>query len=205
MTRLKIGLLDELAEVHPGYPFRGKLPLDVRGNDYVVQFRHVVVGEPVNDRDRSFLDRVTLPGKKRPTYLRPGDVIFMAKGTRNNAVMIEDVPTNTVCTPNFYHIRLKPAASYLMSEFLAWQINHGTAQQYFAACSQGTAAPSITKSQLESLPIIIPPIKEQNLMVNLANAATKERKLMEQLIENRNRMLGAIGHHILHPDHLPEN
>lgn len=205
MVKLKINSLSELADIHPGYPFRGRLSLDRAGDAYVVQFRHVVVGEPLSDKDGKTLDRANLPGRKRPTYLRRGDVIFMAKGTRNNAVVIGDVPPHTVCTPNFYHIRLKPAAHNLMPEFLAWQINHETAQRYFATCSQGSVAPSITKSQLEGLPVTIPPLGKQNLMVRLAGAATREQRLMERLIENRQRMLQAVGNHILHPDQLPEN
>ena len=40
-------LLGELSAIQPGYPFRGKLPLDANGDAYVVQFRHVVAGEEV--------------------------------------------------------------------------------------------------------------------------------------------------------------
>tara|TARA_R110000764_G_scaffold112761_10_gene199795 strand:+ start:23028 stop:23645 length:618 start_codon:yes stop_codon:yes gene_type:complete len=200
MKRPKTGLLDELAEIHPGYPFRGRLSLADAGNAHVVQFRHILVGEPLNDKHGKFLDCVILPGRKHPTYLRRGDVIFMAKGARNNAVVIGDVPANTVCTPNFYHIRLKEDASNLMPEFLAWQINHGTAQQYFATCSQGSAAPSVTKSQLECLPIIIPPIEKQRQIVGLADAAIRERQLLNQLIENRQRMVNAVGHQLLRSD-----
>src|SRR5680860_675325 len=158
MNRSKIykQSLGELADLHPGYPFRGKIPLDAGGDAYVVQFRHVLVGEPLRDNDGKTLDRVSLPGRKRPTYLRRDDVIFMAKGTRNDAAVIGDVPVNTVCTPNFYHIRLKPEAYRLMPEFLAWQLNYVDAQRYFAMCSQGSAAPSITKSQLGNLTVVIP-------------------------------------------------
>ncbi|WP_216648594.1 restriction endonuclease subunit S, partial [Salinivibrio sp. VYel6] len=78
---------------------------------------------------------------------------------------------------------------------------HVDAQRYFASCSQGSAAPSITKSQLGDLPIVIPSIEQQKLMVKLSDAATSEQKLLSQLMENRRRMLDAVGHHILHPDH----
>jgi Restriction endonuclease S subunits len=194
-------LLRSLATIQPGYPFRGKLPIDSNGDAYVVQFRHIVLGEPLSDKDAKALDRVKLPGRKPPNYLCPSDLIFMAKGTRNHAAVIADVPSNTVCTPNFYHIRLKPEVARLLPEFLAWQLNHVDAQRYFASCSQGSAAPSITKSQLGDLPIVIPPIEQQKLMVKLSDAATSEQKLLSQLMENRRRMLDAVGHHILHPDH----
>ena len=87
-----------------------------------------------------------------------------------------------------------------MPEFLAWQLNHVDAQRYFAMCSQGSAAPSITKSQLGNLPIVVPPIEQQALMVKLADAATREQQLLNQLIENRQRMIDAAGHQLLRPD-----
>ena len=197
--------LRSLATIRPGYPFRGKLPIDSSGDAYAVQFRHIVLGEPLSDKDGKTFDRVKLTGRKRPSYLWPSDLVFMAKGTRNHAAVIADVPSNTVCTPNFYHIRLKPDAFWLMPEFLAWQLNHVDAQRYFASCSQGSVAPSITKSQLGDLPIVIPSIEQQKLMVKLSDAATREQQLLNELIENRQRMLNAAGHHILHSESATGN
>ncbi|MGP8288785.1 restriction endonuclease subunit S [Vreelandella zhanjiangensis] len=193
-------LLQSIAAIQPGYPFRGKLELDSNGDAFVVQYRHLVVGETLIDKQGKTLDRVTLPGRKRPEYLCPGDILFMAKGTRNGAAVIRELPHNTVCTPNFYHIRLTPSACNVIPEFLAWQLNHVDAQRYFAMCSQGSAAPSITKSQLGNLPIVVPPIEQQTLMVKLADAATREQQLLNQLIENRQRMIDAAGHQLLRPD-----
>ena len=193
-------LLQSIAAIQPGYPFRGKLELDGNGDAFVVQYRHLVVGEPLHDKQGKTLDRVTLSGRKRPEYLFPGDILFMAKGTRNDAAVVTDLPHNTVCTPNFYHIRLTQGAFNLMPEFLAWQINHSDAQRYFAMCSQGSVAPSITKSQLGSLPIVVPSIEQQKLMVKLDNAAIREKKLLNQLIDNRQRMIDAAGHQLLCSD-----
>lgn len=193
-------LLRSLATIHPGYPFRGKLPVDKDGNAFVVQFRHLAVGESLDDKDGKTLDRVTLPGRRRPDYLWPGDILFMARGTRNDAAVVSVLPSNTVCTPNFFHLRLKPEAFRLMPEFLAWQLNQTDAQRYFAMCSQGSAAPSVTKTQLGDLPVVVPPIEQQKLMIKLADAARREQALLEQLIENRQRMTDALARHILRPD-----
>jgi len=192
--------LRSLAIIQPGYPFRGKLPIDGNGDAYAVQFRHIVLGEPLSDKHGKTLDRVKLPGRKRPDYLQSGDVIFMAKGTRNHAAVVGKVPPNTVCTPNFYCIRLHSDSSGLMPEFLAWELNHINAQRYFAVCSQGSATPSITKSQLSDLPIVIPPIEQQKFMVKLADAATRERQLLNQLIENRQLMINAVARQLLRLD-----
>ena len=197
--------LRSLVNIHPGYPFRGKLPLGKDSNAFVVQFRHLVAGEPLNDKDGKTLDRVTLPGRRRPDYLWPGDILFLARGTRNDAAVVRALPHNTVCTPNFFHLRMKPEAFNLMPEFLAWQLNHADAQRYFAMCSQGSAAPSIAKTQLGDLPIVVPPVEQQKLIMKLVETARQEQTLLEQLIENRQRMIDAVGRKLLHPDTMTGN
>lgn len=192
--------LRSLATIQPGYPFRGKLPVDKDGNAFVVQFRHLVVGEALDNKHGQTLDRVTLPGRRRPDYLWPGDILFMARGTRNGAAVVKALPHNTVCTPNFFHLRLKPEAFSLMPEFLAWQLNHVDAQRFFAMCSQGSAAPSVTKTQLGDLPVVVPSLEQQKLMMKLVGAARQEQALLEQLIENRHRMTNAVARKILRPD-----
>jgi len=192
--------LRSLATIHPGYPFRGKLPVEKDGNVFVVQFRHLAAGESLDDKDGKTLDRVTLPGRRRPDYLWPGDILFMARGTRNDAAVVKSLPHNTVCTPNFFHLRLKPEAFNLMPEFLAWQLNHVDAQRYFAMCSQGSAAPNVTKTQLGDLPVVVPSPEQQKLMMKLVGAAQREQALLEQLIENRQRMTDAVARHILRPN-----
>lgn len=194
-------VLNRLASIQPGYPFRGRLAVSGEDDAFVVQFRHIVVGGRLDDKHGATLDKAILTGRKEPDYLHPGDVLFMAKGTRNDAALVGDVPPNTVCTPNFYRIRLKPEIDNLLPAFLNWQLNHLDAQRYFSMCSQGSAASSITKSQLETLPIIIPSLEAQQVMVNLADAAFQEQGLLSELIENRRRMVVAAGHHILHPEH----
>lgn len=198
-TQLKCCSLRELVDIWPGYPFRGKLPLSPGGEAFVVQFRHVEVGARVQDSAGTFLDRANLTGRKSPNFLQQEDVLFMAKGTRNFAAVIGDVPENTVCTPNFYHLRLKPETAGLVADFLAWQLNHRDAQRYFAACSQGSVAPSITKLQLGDLPIVVPPLDQQQRLVELSGAAFREEQVLGQLIDNRRRMVSAVGHQILHP------
>lgn len=192
--------LRDLVDIHPGYPFRGKLPLNIDGDARVVQFRHIKPGQPLSDPDGSVLDRVGLPGRKKPNYLCPGDVLFMAKGPRNYAVTVGEVPENTVCTPNFFHLRLKAGRHNLLAEFLAWQLNHMDAQKYFAICSQGSVAPSVAKGQLGHLPISVPPMDQQNYMIGLVRAAVQEEEVLSKLIDNRHRMINTVGHQILHQE-----
>lgn len=191
-------LLHEIADIYPGYPFRGSLPINPDGEVFVVQFRNVIVNNPLNCPGGEGLDRVDLTGRKPSKYLEPDDVIFMAKSTRNHALAIETVPLNTICSPHFFHIRLKKTAPAILGTFIAWQINHTDAQRYFASCGQGSAARMISKSQLGELPVYVPSIEKQKALVGLSYAAAQEAELLARLIENKQRMIDAIGHQVMH-------
>ena len=84
-----------------------------------------------------------------------------------------------------------------MPEFLAWQMNHGTAEMYFARGGQGTAVRSITRAQLQDLPILLPTIEKQKTMAGLVTTAQQEKQLMSKLIGNRQQQLKAIGRQLL--------
>jgi len=47
---------------------------------------------------------------------------------------------------------------------------------------------------------VIPSIEKQKLMVKLADSATREQNLLNQLIENRQRMINAVGRKLLRSD-----
>ncbi|WP_154045158.1 hypothetical protein [Vreelandella subglaciescola] len=61
----------------------------------MVQLLHVVPGEPLAAPHGEGLDQVNLPGLRRPTYLQPGDIRFMAKWLRHDAALVGRVPPNT--------------------------------------------------------------------------------------------------------------
>ena len=118
---------------------------DANGDTFVVQFRHVTPGQAIDIPDGHDLDRTVVTGRKAPNYLQPGEVLFMARGTRNDAAVVAAVPPATVCASNFFLVRIRPGAEELLPAFLAWQLNHRQAQRYFTMCNQGTASPSIAK------------------------------------------------------------
>lgn len=185
--------LHTLADIYPGHPFRGSPVSDANGDTFVVQFRHVTPGQAIDTAEGHGLDRTVLTGRKAPNYLQPGDVLFMARGTRNDAAVVDAVPPATVCTPNFFLIRPRPETKELLPAFLAWQLNHRLAQRFFASCNQGTAAPSIAKAQLSATPIYLPPLKTQLTLVGLSQAVFAEREHLLHLIANRQKQLDLIG------------
>lgn len=187
--------LKTLVDILPPYPFRGGIKVTDNGDTYLVQIRHADehAGALVG-----VLDRVRLPGKREPDYLENGDVLFVAKGPRNFAVHIHDIPPNSVCSPHFFHLKVPSGTgARVLPEFLAWQINQCAVQTYLARCGQGSVVPSITRQQIEEMPVVVPPLAVQARFVVLLQAARKEERVLQALIENRRQMVQGIGQQIL--------
>ena len=180
-------MLKSLVDVQAGHPFRGSVPLVEAGNAYALQMRDL---SPSGDVTWEGLIRTAVDTGKPVQWLEPGDVVFVARGARNYAVCLRDVPKPTVCSPNFFLLRIKSPT--LLPEFLAWQINRAPAQRYLASNAEGSDQLSIRRPVLEAMPLAVPPLSQQRLIVALAEAAVHEERQLHALIRNRQQQLDAL-------------
>jgi restriction endonuclease S subunit len=158
------------------------------GDVAIVQMRNVDADRGVN---WSEVQRIALPSKRAPALLAVGDIIFTTRGTRNFALALDTVEGEAVCSPHFFVIRaFNP--SMIVPAFLAWQINQRPAQEYLQREATGSHILNIRREVIEALPVTIPPLQTQHIIVALANAAKAEQAALTKLIENRNQQLEAI-------------
>lgn len=157
------------------------------GNAYALQMRDL---SPSGEIDWGGLVRTEVDAHKHVQWLEAGDVLFVAKGARNYAVCLSEVRKHTVCSPNFFLLRIKSPT--LLPEFLAWQINRLPAQRYLASNAQGSDQLSIRRTVLEALPLALPPLHQQQMIVALAEAAAHEERQLQALIRNRQQQLDAL-------------
>ncbi|MBK9028816.1 MAG: restriction endonuclease subunit S [Propionivibrio sp.] len=192
--------LSDLVELRAGHPFRGSVPEAADGNAYALQMRDV---SPEAGVAWGGLVRTGLDTRKSPDWLQRGDVVFVARGMRNYALCMDEVPMPTVCSQYFFLLRVRsaPLLPSLLPEFLAWQINRAPAQRYLASNAEGSDQLSIRRGVLEDLPLVVPPIEQQQRIVALGDAARRERQLLEQLIFNGEKQLDALAYE-LHAAHL---
>lgn len=88
-----------------------------------------------------------------------------------------------------------------MPEFLAWQINQKPVQEYLEKEATGSNVQNIRKSALEQMPIVLPPLEEQRLIVQFWRAAQREREILQQLIEATDVQLDAIAYRLATTTH----
>lgn len=201
--------LEDIAEILPGYPFRGALRAQADGNAWAVQVRHVSSqewlsiasdGQP-EETPGVKLDRVMLGGRRQPDYLRSSDVLFLARGSSNTAVLIEKIPEGTVCTPHFFLIRIRSEFRNCVAPgFLAWQLNHGEGRAAITAGRQGSLQPSVRKPELARVQLTLPPLQRQHSLVALYRACEREASYMHALVHNRRREVNAVGQALLRAD-----
>jgi hypothetical protein len=183
--------------VSPGFPFRGAVDALETGEGAVIQLRNVE-GDSV---DWPALARVTLPTKRAPDFLASGDIIFTTRGRRNFALALKHIPGPAVCSPHFFVLQSREP-DRLLPAFLAWQINQKPAQEYLQQAATGSHILNITRAAIENLPIAIPPVNVQRAILELDEAARRERDLVNALIDNRQRQLDAVAAQILIPERL---
>ncbi len=184
--------LARIATISAGYPFRGKVDELPDGEVAVIQMRNA---DPVNGIDWPNLSRVALPRVSAKAFLAEGDVILSTRGGRNIAYYMEGRQEQVVCSPHFFVIRAKRQA--ILPEFLAWQLNQKPAQDHFAAGATGSYILNLKREVVEQLPIVVPPLAEQQRIVELDAAAKAERAILNRLIENRTVEMAAIAKRLL--------
>lgn len=177
MTNLK-----DVATIRSGYLFRERIKPDASGQYLVVQVGDVTP-------DSGFLDnslvRVSLPDVKRSQILETGDVLFISRGPRKQAIAIPWQIENAIATSQFYVLR---PDEKVLPEFLAWYINQRPAQRYIEEHSTGTSASLINLEAMKGLPVEVPSLETQARITKIHQLSLREKELMEA-IKNKRRAL----------------
>ena len=188
MIEAKQKILDSLAEVRSGYPFRGSVPVVENGSVRVVQMRDV---DPAGEVDWSGVASTELEGRKDPDWIAAGDVLFASRGHRYYAACVDAVPGRAICGQHLFHMRIRPSAQVLPT-FLAWQINQPPLQKLLGKMAEGSSQLSIRRGILESLPIALPSLAAQQKIMALVELAKQEQAGYLALIRTREKQLEAL-------------
>ncbi len=115
------------------------------------------------------------------TFLKKGDILFAAKGTKNFAACYENEDMPAVASTSFFVIRLND--KNVLPGYLNWFLNHPGTQTVLKGYARGTSIASISKAVLSELEIPVPSIQKQELILQLNKLRNKEKNIKQQ-IEN---------------------
>ncbi|WP_304074531.1 restriction endonuclease subunit S [Maricaulis maris] len=188
-----IQLLD-IADVRAGQTFRGKVLPMVDGDVSVVQMRDLE-GAGVN---WSSVVVTALKSRKDPDWIRPSDILVPSVGARLRAVVAASAPSRAICTNHLFLIR--PDASRVEPGFLAWLINQPVTQRQLATEATGGTVKLLRRAALQAIQLELPPLPVQQLIAELVEAQQQERRVLEQLIENREKQISALAQNLAAPE-----
>jgi len=179
--------LKDIASIRSGYLFRERIEPDASGQYQVIQVGDITPDARLPARaPNGSLARVNLPDVKLTQILETGDVLFISRGPRKQAVAITMRLENTIATSQFFVVR---PGEKVLPEFLAWYINQRPAQRYIEEHSAGTSASLINLEALKTLPVETPPIETQTRIVKIQRLSLREKELMEAIQSKRRALI----------------
>lgn len=118
--------------------------------------------------------------------LKKNDIILKAKSGDNTAAIFNGDSKNVVASAHFIIITVKDE-NIVDPEYLTMYLNSEFAQYYFKKNSEGTTLPIVKLKTLEELNIEIIDIEKQKELASLYKLIKQEKRLMEEMIENREK------------------
>ena len=203
--------LGELADIRLGYPFRTRVIPNPQGETALVQLADLNGGELSPDG----LVRVHLGAVRAHFPLRPGDILFRARGQVNDASLVSDVEAGAgivrvLAAAPIMVIRVRAlgqppngrgGAPEVLPRYLHWLLNHPHTRAVLRSRSTGQSAEVLRKSDLEGLSLPVPPVGVQELIMETATELAREMRQRRRLMEERRDMvLSLLLHHAQNPD-----
>ncbi len=123
-------------------------------------------------------------------WLEPGLILFNGKGQRHFAVVWEGWVQKAVASSTFFVI--SPKSERVDRHYLAWYLNSKAARRYFQRDIKVTTINTISRKQLERLPVVLPDTGEQRQIVKIWETWQREKQLMRQWTEKMEYYINAI-------------
>ena len=181
--------LKNIAKIHSGYINRGKIDPRDDGTCFLLQAKDVDADHLSYRTDALVRFMPTLSGKD--WFLKPGDILFMARGARNFSVLIDKLPDSVLAAACFFVVRI--SNSEILPEYLCWYLNQLPVGEYLKRFSgRGVHMPVVKRAVLESIDIPLPPIKTQKQVSEINKLLQKEQDLFKKLAEKRRNLMTGI-------------
>jgi restriction endonuclease S subunit len=184
--------IQDCADVRPGYSSKGAIVNEPDGSLQVITAQHVTKGEPYCYVEHALL--ITPPKFYEKYLVQPGDILFMSRGSNNYAVLVEDVPQPAIAPLTFFILRPKPGVE---SGYLAWCFEQEFMKARLNEIRSGAGTPMIPSNALRELTIPLPPLAVQRQIAALGRLQMLEKKLLQQLVAEAERLNQAIGKQLL--------
>ncbi|MFA6962932.1 MAG: restriction endonuclease subunit S [Opitutaceae bacterium] len=164
-----------------GYQTRSAIEPEPHGSHFLLQIRDF--DRSRRDIDRSGITRFTPGLAHNNTILEDGDVVFLAKGARNFAAVVHDLPSPCLAASYFFVLRPN---SKILPNYLVWFLNQSISRQYFLKfATTGAHMPIIRRDVLMEMEIPVPSLATQQRIVEVDALAQRQQVLLAELAEKK--------------------
>ncbi len=185
MVNRVTNILDILTEkgLFSGYSFREKVENCPEGNTFVIQMKDIEQYTFIKPE----LSRTNFQSEKQKYFLQNGDILFMAKGSNNYALVYDLDLLKAVAASAFFVLR--PDRQKINPYYLSWYINQSPVQKYLKANVAGTYVPNVNRQTIAGIQILLPDRTKQNLIAQITGLSEKEQLLLEQIKRQRKSII----------------
>lgn len=177
--------LGQVAGIRMGFPFRSRLEHDAAGAIAVVQMKDI---DDANLLHVEEAVRVDLAEVKEHHLIRKGDLVFRSRGRTNSVSLVSaDFGPAVLAAPM---LLIRPVD--VLPAYLLWYINLPATQTTLAAQAEGTSVRMISKAALEALELPVPSRRKQQLIVETADLAAVEQRLLDQIAREKKRLADGV-------------
>lgn len=178
--------LGEHIEIIPGLAFRERIAHQAGADLSVIQMRNVDYFNFTIDIPEP---QLVSSGINPKQLLKPGDILLVAKGANNVAVVYQS-ERKAVVSNVFYILRSKNAE--IDPEYLALSLNKGEASKALTKIKEGTSVTNISAKGLESILIQFPSLNKQKMVVSIYRMWTTEKEQTLRLLNLKEMYLNEI-------------
>ncbi|MFO7823974.1 MAG: restriction endonuclease subunit S [Cyclobacterium sp.] len=138
---------------------------------------------------------ISINKKNEAHLLEEGDILLVGKGLRNFAWVYQRAVGPAIASSIFFVI--KPDRQKALPEFLNIVFNSPQIQSYFQTLGAGSSIPSIRKSELEALPLTLPPVEVQRKTIEISRIHDQDMELSRRIMEEKQKLYQAITHNLI--------
>jgi hypothetical protein len=191
---MKAIALKYLAQLSSGFTIRESLDfLDV-GEVKAVQIKDLPKHSHQINTD--LLTDIEWRYDSKPQYLSHNAILFVSRGEPAAYLFTGDINEKVVASNPFIIIYLNDKT--ILPEFMVWYLNNAiTAKNYLNSVSRGSSLPITTIGALKELPVIVPPLAQQQEIIYRHLHMQKEKQHLEQLIQLRHEYNNALAEQLL--------
>jgi len=179
-------LLGAVAQIQPGYFFRGRIRSTTDGTHYLLQAKDVSPQSGI--RPDSLIRFV--PERNAELYaVSRGDILMAARGERHWVYLVREELKNVLASSVFYVLRPRP--ELIRPGYLAWWLGLPGTRAALGVMSQGTGIRYIDRSALDSLLVKVPAMSVQERIEKIDQLRRQEAALRSSIEDRREELIQA--------------